>query len=136
MKAIIFFIVCSVVILPLYQVQRGDVFDIDGVEEVYFVKIQNGKQCYEKQENKTFSIEDLSNNEGVILTVNKGLDCVIKDFDIKIIKAENIDGLNVLYGYTNIYSDFIYVYGKQSNVQLVESQNKIIVGFPLILSGF
>ena len=72
----------------------------------------------------------------MILTVNKGLDCVIKDFDIKIIKAENIDGLNVLYGYTNIYSDFIYVYGKQSNVQLVESQNKIIVGFPLILSGF
>lgn len=136
MKAIIFFTVCLAIILPLYHVQKGDVFDVEGLKEIYFVKMDDGKAVYEKQNKTNFEIGDLSNNEGVIITIDGEIDKAIESFDIKIIKTEEIEGLNVLYGYTNMYNDFIYIDGKQSNVQLVQNQNEIIVGFPIILSGF
>ena len=124
-------------IFPLFNVQSGNIFDLDGISSIYFVKTQDGKLFYEKQEKLEFSQIELSNLEGVILTFEgkETLDIVNK-LNMKIVREEMVDDIKIIYGYTDLYADFIYLDGKQTNVQLLKRQNEVIAGFPIILSGY
>ena len=137
MKGLCVFAFLLLIIMPLFQVQQGDFLSKCNAEEVYFVKNRNGKQCYEKQETKDFSIVDFAKTEGVILKYSTGQkDKILEDFGVKVIKKEQIENRDIIYGYTKFYSDFIYIKNKQSNIQIAESEDCIIVGFPIIYSGF
>ena len=136
MKGVVFFSLCLALVFPIYQVQRGDVFDVCGLKDVYFVKTEKGKTYCEKQDKKTFSIQDMNNQQGVVLIFESNLEDLIHGLKIKIFKKENIENLNIYYGYTPIYSDAIFIDDKQANVQIVEREGEMIVGFPIILSGF
>ncbi len=65
--------------------------------------------------------------------------------DVEALKAHFIDycmpkfevnGIEILEGYTKSYCDFRIVEGKKINVQMAILKNEIIIGFPLILTGF
>lgn len=49
---------------------------------------------------------------------------------------KNIAGSRVVTGYTSSYKDFVLVDNKKVNVQIAVTDSQIIVGFPLILTGF
>ena len=38
--------------------------------------------------------------------------------------------------FTNIFNDFRFVDGKKINLQIAKDENAVIIGFPLILTGF
>ena len=121
-------------IFPLYNINNKNLLSFDGISEIYYVENVGGKEEYIKKE--SFSFVEFQKAEGVIVIFDKNVSDVVKTLDVKLIKRENIDGTEVLYGYTNLFGSFVYIDGKQSNVQIVERQNKTIAGFPLILSGF
>ncbi len=137
MKGLYFFAILLLIALPLFQVQNKNLVSICEASEVYFVKQKGGKQYYEKQEKKDFYVNDFTKTEGVMLKFSKDKKQeIMENFNVKVIKKEQIDGLNIIYGYTDFYSNFIYIKGKQSNVQIAESDDCVIVGFPIIYSGY
>ena len=102
--------------------------------------IKNGDQyiltIYSDFEN--FYKTNKNNIKGFNLYFDKNFN--INDFCKQIhastFKGKSIDENQILYGYTNEYNDFRYVDGKKINMQIVINENEIVVGFPLILSGF
>lgn len=137
MKILLCFSLLLVFIFPLFNVQKDDMFALEGVSALYFVKNDNGKQYYEKQEKLDFSQSELANLDGIIMTFeNLELETVAKNLNLKKVKQELVDDMEIIYGYSDLYDDFIYIDGKQTNVQMLKKQNEVIVGFPIILSGF
>ncbi len=137
MKSLLCFCGILLAVFPLFNVQRNDVFSIGNISSVYFVQREEGKQVYIKQEKQEFSQIELAKNEGVILEIeNSSLKEVCESLSMQIVKCEVVDGQNTIFGWTDMYSDFVWLQGKQVNVQLLESDKKIVVGFPIILSGF
>lgn len=137
MKGLVLFLTALALLAPLYNVQRKDLFDIEGVDSIYFVIGNKGKQNIVLQDKEKVEQADLSQAEGVIMLFdNLSLVEVAEVLGMKKIKEETVEEMSILYGYTNLYSDFIYIDGKQSNVQLVQKQNQVVAGFPIILSGF
>lgn len=52
------------------------------------------------------------------------------------VKMEKIDNLCIFYGYTPFYQDCVYIDNKKVNVQFVLNDNNLVVGFPMILTGY
>ncbi len=135
MKGLLCFGTILALIFPLYNVQSKDIFSIEGISSICFVKEKDGKLVYELQDMQ--NISDVQNAEGLILTFDGcNLDNVRAKLDVRVIKEEIVEGINIIYGYTAYYTDFIYIDGKQANVQIVENEDSIIAGFPIILSGY
>jgi len=137
MKGLLCFCGILAVVFPLFNVQKKDIFAMENISNVYFVQWNDGKQEYLRQEKREFSQAELSKNEGVILVVEGScVDDVCEYLNLKIAKREEVNGREVIFGWTDMYSDFVWMQGKQVNVQLLEDKDKTIVGFPVILSGF
>lgn len=49
---------------------------------------------------------------------------------------QNIGKTRVVTGYTNRFADFCFVNGKKVNIQLAVTEGAVIVGYPMILTGF
>lgn len=49
---------------------------------------------------------------------------------------QTIGKTRVVTGYTNRFADFCMVNGKKANIQLAVTEESIIVGYPMILTGF
>lgn len=52
------------------------------------------------------------------------------------VKTEKINNLCIFYGYTSFYQDCVYIDNKKVNVQFVLNDNNLVVGFPMILTGY
>ena len=127
------------------------VLNYDGLEKVVFVTadkvededlqiIQNGNLFYVSvlAEKAKEAQEKLSNIKGYCLYFNKETDseAIIDRFvDFRASESEVGDS-RVITGYNTRFADFRYVDGKKINVQIAFTQDAIIVGFPLILTGF
>ncbi len=59
-----------------------------------------------------------------------------KNVNGRIFKTQEVEEMQMYQGYTNLYKDFRYVNGKKINIQIAVKENEVIVGFPLILTGF
>ena len=136
MKSVMFFFLIVILVVPLFQVQSSQVLDLEGCTEVYIVKTVDGKQKYEKLKSEENSFNYINNSDGMLMVFDLGKDDVLNNLSAKIVMEENIEGLYITYAYSTLYNDFIYVNGKQVNVQLVQKNGKTVAGMPLILSGF
>ncbi len=61
---------------------------------------------------------------------------LIKTHNISSYYFSEVEGMKILYGYKNDFSDFRFIDGKKINVQIAWAENETIVGFPLIMTGF
>ncbi len=137
MKCLMCFSLLIAFIFPLFNVQKSDIFAVEGISSIYFVKEEDGKMRYAIQEKSEISLLELNEIEGVILTFeDEELDEIAHRLNLKMVREEVIDDMKLIYGYTDLYDDFIYLDGKQTNVQILKRQNEVVAGFPIILSGF
>lgn len=74
--------------------------------------------------------------KGFNLYFSENVEQIIQTLSGQIYRSQDVEGMKIYYGYTNLYNDFRYVSGKKINVQMAEQENQVIVGFPLILTGF
>lgn len=49
---------------------------------------------------------------------------------------QRLNGLEIVYGYTSKFDKFEFVGGKKVNVMIVENDEHLLVGFPIIMTGF
>ena len=61
---------------------------------------------------------------------------IINDFNINIQMKEDVDNKTCLYGYSSMFKKTCLINGYKINFQLVISNNKVIVGYPLIYGSF
>ena len=124
------------IVFPLYDVPQKKLFEIVGISQIYLVKEENNKQIFQEIEKEDVKEGDLLKSDGVIIVFGDKPEEVEKKLGVQVVKIENVEEMQIVYGYTNLYSGFVYIDGKQSNVQIVKKGEQTIAGFPLILSGF
>lgn len=151
MKRMIAFFVVVAILIGIKFINRNNLpnFEFEKLVVISQVsnlfdqeKIQNGNQFYytfDKINGKNI-IKNLDNKDfdGLVYYFNKsvGIDRLKNKFDFVYKGKENIQNLQIYYGYDSDYPDFVFLNGKKVNVQLVENSTNIIVGFPMILCGY
>ena len=87
------------------------------------------------EEIKTFNQE--INIKGITLYLeNEKYKDIIKTLNMLVFKEEVLQDYSIIYGYTNKFRDFKIIDNKKINVQIVKNDDQVIIGFPLVLSGF
>ncbi len=126
-------------------------FNFDGVEKVCFVSANQYESsdfdsvpCGDKffnycsLETAKKSLEDVKENiDGIQFYLNsEDVDSVLNALKATFIYSETVGDVLVYYAYTTFYDDCVFVNGRKINVQIATYQDKLIVGFPMILTGF
>lgn len=61
---------------------------------------------------------------------------ILSRFGVKIISEQNICEKKVIYAYSKFFSGYNLARNKDQNIQIVVRENDVVVGIPLIVSGF
>lgn len=150
MKKLAVFLIVGVLILLVGIIPRDNVFDLEGIESAKFVMTaamaQNeGLDFVQSGEDAIVEIKQSDLKEkyqkyspkSVVLEFDKGKTQYITDFlNLSLASEQEIDGMKIIYGYTSFYKDSQCVDGKKINVMLVEKDDCVLVGFPIIMTGF
>ena len=61
----------------------------------------------------------------------------IKKLNARVVKTEYLEGgTTVVYAYSNLINDRVEVFGKSVNLQIAITDDKTVIGWPLILGSF
>ena len=148
MKRLIAFILILAPLFGLIGIRnKNEFWNVDGVSKAIVATKESpdGWDVLETMELNYITVkkEDLSQilknikAEGIMLFANdSGLNNLLKSLNMLVFKEENVNGMNVVYGFTPKYEDYVLVDGKKINVQIASTRQEHVVGFPIILSGF
>lgn len=150
MKKLAIFLIVGVLISLVGFIPRDNVFDLEGIESAKFVMTaetaQNeGLDFVQSGEDAIVEIKQSDLKEkyqkyspkSVVLEFKKGKTQYITDFlKLSLASEQKIDGMKIIYGYTSSYKDSQFIDGKKINVMLVEKDDCVLVGFPIIMTGF
>ena len=64
------------------------------------------------------------------------VDEVLRLLKADVISEENVDGLKIVNAYTPYFSKSVFVENKKVNLQIASRENKIVAGFPMLLTGY
>lgn len=153
MKKFALFMLVLLCLVPtaFSKVDTNPLFYLDGVEKVCFVSERNlqSDDVESVQSGDLFfnycSLETARENFKSFKLKLKGLQFYFENFDaekiLKQLKCEvltttEIEGMKVLCGFTPYYDDNILLNNHKVNVQIAQTENGVVVGFPLILTGY
>ncbi len=104
-----------------------------------FDQIKNGNdflvQVYEDFENFYNSYNEIIKGFNLYFT-SLEIDQFAKKVNGQIYQSQSVENIDIYYGYTSMFKDFRYLQGRKVNIQIAVKENEVIVGFPLILTGF
>lgn len=150
MKRVVFFIVIiAVIVAPMFASKQK--FDYQGVEKVAVVStqalqlenagiIQNGGQNI-----YSLSVEDylrqkdlIKDYDGLVFFYPQGTSFEkLKDiWQISWHYKSKMEQMQIVYAFSPLVEDFVFLSGKKVNLQIAWSQDGVMVGLPLILTGF
>ncbi len=133
------------------KVDTNPLFYLDGVEKVCFVSERQfeNEGVYSVQSGDLFynycSLEVARENFKDFKLKLKGFQFYFKNFDAEkilktlkcnILTTTEVEGMTVICGYTPYYDNNILINNHKVNVQIAEGEDEVIVGFPLILTGY
>lgn len=151
MKKLVIFLFIIAITISSLQFPRGQsgIFDVAGVNEVCFVANEKFEgefetiACGEKFFNFC-SFQNAKDNANLIkdsdavqfYTDQDNIEKLLSDIKFQQLSSEEVEGIQILYGYTPYYNSSILLEGKKVNVQIAMTDEKIVVGFPIILTGY
>lgn len=149
-KIVVSVFLCCLVFLSLKANQKNvfNSFDeFNGICEFYCSTEQNtnnfilsniscGNGCFVRCNLKSakYVYGKLTNVEGFKIEFDEKID--LSKFEIKILKEEKIDDMQISYGFSNHFSKSIFIDGKKANVQIVEKENSTVLASPIIFSSY
>ena len=153
MKTLIVFIIIGLCFgfTDFFKVERNPLFELSNVERVCFVSAesyQNKSVEVVPCGDKFFNFCSLSvakdnldsfkkNIDGLQFYLNEStLEELVLQLNCQKVETSAIDGMTIYYGYTPYYQDSVYLDGKKVNIQIVLKEGKVVVGFPMILTGY
>ncbi len=126
-------------------------FNFNGVEKVCFVSANKYESAdfdsvpcgdnffnYCSLETAKKNLDEIKHNMvGIQFYINsEDVDSVLDALNATFVFNETVGDVVVYYAYTTYYDDSVFLNGKKINVQIATYQDKLIVGFPMILTGF
>ena len=148
MKKLIAFIllILPLLFLLLFKSGSDSIFCLEGVTKACIVTSEDveGENVVNTlgYNYVTFDANNLKkaksiDEDGVMLYVeNSSIEKVSKSLNMLDFRRENVMGKEVVYGYTPKYQKSLILDNKKVNVQIVVDDDKLILGFPIILGGF
>ena len=134
--------------------QTNPLFSFDGVDKVCLISSLNFQEkniedmqtvvCGDVYFNYC-SLSVAKNNLDVLNKNIKGIQFYLSDVGIEdiiarvngqIVETSQVGDLKIYYAYSPYYDDCVFVNDKKINMQIAEKEEKIVVGFPLILTGY
>lgn len=149
-KLVIFLFIIAITISSIrFSQNKAQIFDVEGVSEVCFVSNEKFEgdfeaiSCGEKFFNYC-TFENAKENAGLInssdavqfYTDQESIEKLLSDIKFEQLTKEEVEDIVILYGYTPYYSSSIFLDGKKINVQIALTDEKVVVGFPIILTGY
>lgn len=149
-KLIIFLFIISIVAGSVLFVDKSSqIFDVDGVEEVCLVSTQKSEvatesvQCGDKYfnyfsfEDAKREIENLKDVDAVqFYAEEENLEKILKTIKFIELYSEEVEQLEIVYGFSPCYKSAVLLKGKKVNVQIAKIGGRVVLGFPMILTGY
>ncbi len=148
MKRIVAFFVIALVGFGVVFGTKGDEFDFQGLEKVCFVTdlthaedenaVINGNDVYITVSAGKVKEIKLDKVKGYVLYFDKNCDesMLVNRFLDYSSDFYYVGSTRIVNGYNAKYHDYRFVEGKKYNVQIAFTDESILVGFPMILTGF
>lgn len=154
MKKILVFILiltclCSTM---LVKNETNPLYSLENVEKVCFVSASDFQEIDDVESvacgDKFFNfctldvakqnLENLNNNSDAVQFYLNGndVDKLFKQTKCQIVSTSQIEDLTVYCGYTPYCQTCVYLDGKKVNMQVAVADGNIVVGFPMILTGY
>ncbi|MBP3431500.1 MAG: hypothetical protein J6K39_01420 [Clostridia bacterium] len=151
-KLIVFmFLLCCFVGTIFFKDEKNPFFSIDGIEKVCFAANEKigcfdveGVHCGDLVFNFC-SIETAKSNLSELKKQSKSMQLYFQGGDVhqlldslkaEIVSTSEHEGLMVFNCYTPYEQSCVYVENKKVNLQIAVEGEKIVAGFPVILTGF
>lgn len=153
MKKLLAFLllICCLISTFHFKSQTSPIFSLENIGKVCFVNeksfdienvenIESGNLFYNycSLETAKKNLDLLQkNSKGVQLYCEKvDLDYVLKTLKAEIVSQNEIDNMKIVYCYTPFYDKAVFEDGKKINLQIAMKDEQVVLGFPLILTGF
>ena len=142
---IVFFLIVSLFAILYFQSPSLPFEEASNACFVVDKEIEGFDQIKNGNEYLTQVYEDFENFYNLYTENIKGFNLYFKSLDInqfakkingQIYQSQSVENIEMYYGYTAMFKDFRYLQGRKVNVQIAVKENEVIVGFPLILTGF
>lgn len=142
-KILLVFLILPLALCFYFRQTDQPFLSIDGIDKVCVVTKESAEDfdslqtaqynyvLFNKGENA-----DKIKPEGFVLYMTKDIESLKSDINLMIDREESINDMQIYYGYTPLYNDFVMSNNKRINTQVVVKGDRLIVGFPMILSGF
>lgn len=153
MKKLIVFILilCCIASTAFVKVETNPLFSLSGVEKVCFISSQKYEsvdlECVENVD-KFFNFCTLENAKENLSEYQKymdGMQFYLKNssyealknrLKIELVSVQEVECMKIYCGYTPYVQFNILLNDKKVNIQIAEKTDEIVVGFPLILTGY
>jgi len=139
MKKIAVIIVVFIILLSGVQTEEHfTLLDYFSGEYTVYTSTNSGENCV----NLGFcymnsqAIGDQVVGESMVIQ-NLEIGTALSDLKARVVKTEYLeDGSTVIYAYTNLIDDHVEISGKIVNLQIANKENRVVIGWPLILGSF
>lgn len=148
-KLIVFLFIIALVVggFSFEGLSKG-IFVAEGIEQVCFVSgkqyedfesVQCGEKffnycSYEKAKEKAFLVKNCDAVQ--FYTNEESLKAVLDKINYQQLYSEVVEGIEIGYGYSPCYASSVFIDGKKVNVQIARKDGKVVIGFPMILTGY
>ncbi len=77
-----------------------------------------------------------SNVKGYVFKIESSFESLKQKLDFKYFKDSSNQNQKHYYAFSNSFDNFVFVDGKKVNMHIVEKDNLLVVGFPIILTSY
>ena len=130
MKKIIFFfmtllLLSFVVVTP----SEGGVLDLDGKYYVTYA----GSTALVACKKESIPSEGVAS---IVISMDYTQWDKVKSHFSTIDRVEKLENMTILYGYNPTLTDYYYLDGEKTNLQIVLKEIEVMIGYPIIFAGF
>ncbi len=150
MKRLLIFLMFILIIIIVYINKDKGLFNYKNITKVCIISknsdifakeevVKNGSQFYYilSREEAEDNVKTFDEIDGVVLYLeNSNVEKIASYYHISYHQGKDIEDYKIYYGYTPRYSKFQFINGRKINAQIVVGNEQIILGFPMILTGF
>ncbi len=148
-KLVVFLFIIALVVGGFSFDNRGfGLFEVEGVDNVCFVSgtqyvgfesVKVGEKffnycSFEEAKEKAKCLKEC---DAVQFYANESnLGTILSKIRFQELYSENLEGIEITYGFSPCYPTSIFLDGKKVNVQVAKKDGRVVVGFPMILTGY
>lgn len=139
---------CCLASTVFFRDDTTNIFRFENCEKVCFVSEKDFGFESQHSGDKIFSFCSYEKAREVFENIKDDLDGLqfyfkvfdeqkfCKRFDAKVVSKSEIDQIKLICGYTPFFNQSILIDGKKVNFQIANTSDWVIVGFPIILTGY